>query len=103
VGSVQRLSHDAVVPSRIQKTLRPLGEPQAGVGDDQPHVSEAALLEMLEEGAPAGPVLLGALADAENLPIVLAVPPIATSSDTLRTNILNESILNESIILIQSI
>jgi len=60
-------------PSRIRKTLRPLGEPQAGVGDDQPHVSEAALLEMLEEGAPAGPVLLGALADAENLPIVLAV------------------------------
>jgi hypothetical protein len=50
-----------------------LGEPQAGVGDDQPHVSEAALLEMLEEGATAGPVLLGALADAENLPIVLAV------------------------------
>ena len=34
---------------------------------------EAALLEVLEERAPARLVLLGALADAENLPITLAV------------------------------
>src|SRR5262245_25521676 len=51
-----------------------LRKPQAGVGDDQPHASEAAL-QMLEKGTPAGPVLLGALADAENLPIGRAVHP----------------------------
>ena len=33
------------------------------------------LLEMFEEGAPARLVLLGALADAQNLPITLAVHP----------------------------
>src|SRR4029434_512075 len=41
--------------------------------DDQPDRAQTALLEMLEEPAPARLVLLGPLADAENLPITLAV------------------------------
>ena len=50
-----------------------LGKPQAGVRDDQPDAAQTALLEMTKERAPARLVLLGSLADAENLPITLAV------------------------------
>src|SRR5436853_44485 len=47
--------------------------PQAGVRDDQPDTAQTALLEMTKERAPARLILLGSLADAENLPITLAV------------------------------
>jgi len=39
------------------------------------HAGETAFLEVLEEGAPARLVLLGALADAQNLSIAIAVHP----------------------------
>jgi hypothetical protein len=45
------------------------GKPEAGVADNQRHASEPASFEMLEEGAPPRLVLLGALADAGNLPV----------------------------------
>src|SRR6266699_1377334 len=71
------------VPKLRQQTFEPsglgeklggtFGKSQAGVRDDQPDPAQTALLEMLEEPAPARLVLLGPLADAENLPITLAV------------------------------
>src|SRR5262245_24499408 len=72
-GLFQR-PHDAPLPGRLGEELRSaLAEPQAGIRDDQPDAGQAALLELLEERAPARLVLFGALADAENLPITLAV------------------------------
>jgi hypothetical protein len=63
--------HDAALPGGLGEELGgTLGKPQTGVRDDQPDAVEAALLEMLEERAPARLVFLGPLADAENLPIV---------------------------------
>jgi hypothetical protein len=71
----------ASFPGCIGKELcRTLGEPDTGIRDDQTDSGKAALLEVLEERAPARLVLLGAFADAENL------TPIATSSETLRTS-----------------
>src|SRR5262249_31071233 len=68
--------HDAALPGRLGEELgRALAQPQAGVRDDQPDAGEAALLEVLEERAPARFVLLGPLADAQNLPIARAVYP----------------------------
>jgi hypothetical protein len=62
--------HDASLPSGIRKKLRgAFGKPDTGVGDDQPDALQTTLLGVLEERAPARPVLLGTLADAENLPI----------------------------------
>jgi hypothetical protein len=75
--------HDAALPGRLGEELgRALGEPQAGIRDNQPQAGEPALLEVLEERAPARFVLLGALSDAE--PALFE--PIATSRDTLRTS-----------------
>src|SRR5262249_37468648 len=66
--------HDAALPSGLGEKLGgTFGKSQAGVRDDQPDPAQTALLEMLEEPAPARLVLLGPLADAENLPITLAV------------------------------
>jgi hypothetical protein len=41
--------------------------------NDQPDATEAAALEVLEERAPACLIFFGPFADAENLPITLAV------------------------------
>src|SRR5215510_5363266 len=72
-GLFQR-PHDAPLPCSFGENLRrALGEPQAGVGDDQPDAGKTPLLEVPEERAPARLVLLGTLTDAENLPITLAV------------------------------
>jgi hypothetical protein len=66
--------HDTPLPGGIGKELGgAFGQPHAGIGDDQPDALEAAFLEMLEEAAPARLVFLGAFADAENLPIPIAV------------------------------
>ena len=63
-----------------------LGQSDTGIGDDQPHAFEPRFVEMFEECAPDRLVLLGALADAENLSIPSLFTPIATDSDTLRTS-----------------
>jgi hypothetical protein len=59
--------HDAALPSRLGKELGgALGQPHAGVGDDQLDAMETAALEVLEERAPACLVLFGPFADAES-------------------------------------
>ena len=79
--------HDASLPAGIGEELgRALGQPHAGIRDDQPDAFQAALLQMLEEARPACLVLLGALHDAEDLAIAFALTAIATSSETLRTS-----------------
>ena len=66
--------YDAALPRGVGEELRgALGKSDTGIGDDQPDALQAAFLEMFEESAPASPVLLGPLANAENLPITLAV------------------------------
>jgi hypothetical protein len=66
--------HDTPLPGCVGKELgNALGKSDTGIGDDQPDAVQATLFEMFEESTPASLVLLGALADAENLPITLAV------------------------------
>ena len=66
--------HDTALPGSFGKELGcALGQAQAGIRDDQPNAVEASFLEVLEEGAPARLVLLGAFADAENLPITAVI------------------------------
>src|SRR5260370_612555 len=50
-----------------------LDKPHASVRDDQLDAAEAAVLQMIEEGAPTRLVLLGALDDAEDLPVAIAI------------------------------
>lgn len=63
----------------------------ASVGDDQLDAARRALLEMAQEGAPAGGlVLVGALDDTDDLAVALGVDrdrhqQLTTSSETLRT------------------
>jgi catechol 2,3-dioxygenase-like lactoylglutathione lyase family enzyme len=66
--------YDTPSPSRLREELGgAFGKPHAGVGDDQPDALEATFFEVLEKVAPAGFVLLGTFADAENLPVTLAI------------------------------
>src|SRR5262249_23068526 len=66
--------YDAALPESLGEELpSAFGKTQAGIRDDQPDAAKAALLEVLEERAPARLVLLGALADTENLPIARVV------------------------------
>src|SRR5262245_22658848 len=65
---------DAPLPGRIRKELSgALGQPNAGIRGDQPDTLQPAVLEMLEERAPATLVLLRPLANAENFPITALV------------------------------
>ena len=65
---------NAALPGGLGEEFgRAFGKPQAGVRDDQPDAIQASFFEVLEERAPARLVLLGAFADAENLPITVAV------------------------------
>ena len=45
-----------------------LGQAAASIRNDELHAVHAAIDQVAQEGRPAGLVLLGALADAENLP-----------------------------------
>jgi hypothetical protein len=58
--------HHAALPAGFGKELGgALDQAQASLRDDQLDALQAALLEMGQEGAPAGLVLLGAFDDAE--------------------------------------
>ena len=50
-----------------------LHQAPAGIRDDQPHTREAPVHQVAQEGRPAGLVLLGPLADAQDLPVALRV------------------------------
>jgi hypothetical protein len=64
--------HHAALPARLGEVLgRAFDEAHAGIGDDQLDAAQAASLEMGQKTAPPGLVLLGALDDAENLPVPL--------------------------------
>jgi hypothetical protein len=81
----------AALPAGFRKVLGgTLDQAHAGVGDDQLDAVQAALLEMAQEGAPARLVLLGALDDAKNLAVAVAVdrdpPPAATRYEPRRPN-----------------
>ena len=66
--------HDAPLPSSVREELgSALGEPHAGVRDDQLHAGKPALLQVLQEPRPAGLVLLSALDDAEDLAVALGI------------------------------
>lgn len=66
--------HDAALPPGVRQALRDaLDEAAAGVRDDQLHAPKAAVHQVAQERRPAGLVLLGALADAENLPVSIGV------------------------------
>lgn len=66
--------HRAALPGCVREKLRrTLGKPDVGIRDDEPNALQAACLQMLEEAQPAGLIFLGALDDAEDLAIALAV------------------------------
>src|SRR6202008_4155078 len=66
--------HNTSLPGGVRKDLGgALGKPQAGIRDDQADTGKASFFEMLEEVAPARLIFLGALADAENVPITAAI------------------------------
>src|SRR6476620_4102669 len=60
--------HHAALPSRLWQVLsRALQQAAAGIRNDQLHAREAAIDQVSQKRRPTGFVLLGALADAENL------------------------------------
>jgi hypothetical protein len=62
----------AALPTGLGVELRgALDQAHASVGDDQLDALQATTLQVVEESAPTGLVLLGALDDAENLPVPL--------------------------------
>jgi hypothetical protein len=66
--------HHATLPASLREELGgALDQAHAGVGDDQLDTLQAALLEVAQKSAPTGLVLLGALDNAENLAIALAI------------------------------
>src|SRR6476620_3192310 len=68
-----KMNH-AALPLSVGQILRgTLHQASAGVGDDQLHAVEAAVDEVAQECRPPGLVLLGALADAQNLPKTLRI------------------------------
>ena len=61
--------HHAALPAGVGQILRgTLNQAAAGIGNDELHALEAAIDQVPQERRPAGLVLLGALADAQNLP-----------------------------------
>ena len=59
----------AALPSRPGQVLRrAFRQAAAGIGNDQPHPFEATIDQVAQKGGPAGFVLLGTLADTQNLP-----------------------------------
>src|ERR1700729_589588 len=68
-----KMNHAALPPSVGQILRGTLHQASAGVGDDQLHAVEAAVDEVAQECRPPGLVLLGALADAQNLPKTLRI------------------------------
>jgi hypothetical protein len=66
--------HHAALPARIGVELgSALDQAHAGIGHNQLDALQATLLEVAEEGAPTGLVLLGALDDAQDLPVALVI------------------------------
>ena len=66
--------HDAALPAGLGIDLdQALHQPETGVRDDELDAREAAFLQVLQEGRPAGLVLLGALDDAEDLTEALLI------------------------------
>ena len=60
--------HHAALPSRLWQVLsRALHQAAAGIRNDQLHAREAAIDQVSQKRRPTGFVLLGALADAENI------------------------------------
>ena len=60
--------HHAALVARLRQEIRDaLDKAPAGVGNDQLHAFEAAVDQMAQKRRPAGFVLLGALADAQDL------------------------------------
>jgi hypothetical protein len=61
--------HHAALPAGVRKVLRSaFHEPAAGIRNEKLHAVEATIDQVAQECRPAGLVLLGALADAEDLP-----------------------------------
>src|SRR5580700_11721739 len=68
-----KMNH-AALPLSVGQILRgTFHQASAGVGDDELHAVEAAVDEVAQECRPPGLVLLGALADAQNLPKTLRI------------------------------
>ena len=66
--------HDAALPPGVrQELVDALDQPPAGVRDDQLNTLETAVDQMAQERRPARLVLLGALADAEDLAVTLGI------------------------------
>ena len=79
--------HHAALPSRLWQVLgRALHQATAGIRNDQPHALEAAIDQVSQKRRPTGLVLLGALADAQNLPKSLGIDRAGHQSETLRTS-----------------
>jgi len=68
-----KMNH-AALPLSIRQIFRStLHQASAGVGDDELHAGKAAVDEVAQERRPARLVLLGAFADAKNLPKTLGI------------------------------
>src|SRR6516165_8649219 len=66
--------HHAALPEGLgEEFCGALEQAHAGVGDDQLDAAQPTPLEMVQEGTPAGLVFLGALDDAEDLPVALGI------------------------------
>ena len=66
--------HHAALPAGLGKELGgTLDQAHAGIRDDELDTAQAAPLEMGQEGAPAGLVLLSALDDAEYLAVAISI------------------------------
>ena len=75
--------HHAALPASVGQVLGgALHQAAAGIGNDQLHALEAAIDQVTQKRRPAGLVLLGALADAQNLPKTLRVCPGTSSGIT---------------------
>jgi hypothetical protein len=66
--------HHAALPARVGQIVGDaFDEATARVRDDQLHAAQAPVDQVAQEGRPAGLVLLGALADAEDLAVALGI------------------------------
>ena len=66
--------HHATLPASFGQVFGgALREATAGIRNDQLHALEAALDQVMQKRRPAGLVLFGALADAQNLPKTLRI------------------------------
>ena len=66
--------HHAALPARIGQIVgNALNQPTAGIRDDQLNASQAPIDKVTKERGPTGPVFLGSLTNAQNLPIAVFI------------------------------